>query len=96
MRVLERTADRVVLTAENVTPIRVAVVTVFEPGALQVASVLQRDGEGTWGFYEITRAGAGSSSLVTSYGSSYLNRLEAMRRYLAGVPTDRDPPVAPR
>jgi len=96
MRVLERTADRVVLTAENITPIRVAVVTVFEPGALQVASVLQRDGEGTWNFYEITRAGAGSSSLVASYGSSYLNRLEAMRRYLAGIPTDRDPPVAPR
>ncbi|WP_428666834.1 hypothetical protein [Reyranella sp.] len=37
----------------------------------------------------------GSSSLVAGYGSSYLNRLEAMRRYLAGVPTDRNPPVAP-
>jgi hypothetical protein len=96
LRVLERTADRVVLATENVTPIRVAVVTVFEPGALQIASVLQRDGEGMWDLYEITRAGPGSSSLVTGYGSSYLNRLEAMRRYLVGVPTDRDPPVAPR
>jgi hypothetical protein len=40
--VLERTADRVVLTAENVTPIRVAVVTLSAPGALQVASMLRR------------------------------------------------------
>jgi hypothetical protein len=70
LRVLERTADRVVLTTENVTPIRVAVVTIFEPGALQVASVLQRNGEGTWDLYEITRASAGSSSLVAGYGSS--------------------------
>jgi hypothetical protein len=96
MRVLERSADRVVLTAENVSPIRLAVVTIFEPGALQIGSVLQRDGEGTWDLYEITRAGSNSSSFVAGYGSSYLNRLEAMRRYLAGLPTDRDPPVAPR
>ena len=82
--------------SENVTPIRVAVVTVFEPGALQIASVLQRDGEGMWDLYEITRAGAESNSFVSGYGSSYLNRLDAMRRYLAGLPTDRDPPVAPR
>ena len=96
LRVLERTSERMVLATENVTSIRLAVVTIFEPGALQIASVLQRDGEGAWDLYEITRAGAGSSSFVTGYGSSYLNRLEAMRRYLAGLPTDRDPPVAPR
>jgi hypothetical protein len=95
LRVVERSADRLVVATENLTPIRVALVTIFEPGALQVATVLQRDGPDTWSFYEITRAGAGSSSFVAGYGSSYLNRLEAMRRHLAGVPTDRDPPVAP-
>jgi hypothetical protein len=95
LRVVERTDDRLVVATENVTPIRVALVTIFEPGALQVATVLQRDSADTWSLYEITRAGADSSSFVTGYGSSYLNRLEAMRRHLAGVPTDRDPPVAP-
>lgn len=38
---------------------------------------------------------AESSSFVSGYGSSYLNRLDAMRRHLAGLPTDREPPVAP-
>jgi hypothetical protein len=95
-RVVDRTADRLVATTENLTPIRIAMITIFEPGALQIATVLQRQAGDTWDLYEITRAGANSNSFVSGYGSAYLNRLEAMRRHLAGVPTDRDPPVAPR
>lgn len=95
LRVVERNDQRIVLTAENLSPIRVAFVTIFEPYSLQVATVLQRAGNNVWDLYEITRAGAASSSFVSGYGSSYLNRLDAMRRHLAGLPTDRDPPVAP-
>jgi hypothetical protein len=60
-----------------------------------MATVLSNDGPNAWSFYAISRAGADSSSFVAGYQSSYLNRLEAMRRYLAGLPTDRDPPIAP-
>ena len=38
------TIQRIVLTSENVTPIRIAFVTIFEPRSLQVATVLQRAG----------------------------------------------------
>ncbi|SKA37727.1 hypothetical protein SAMN02745126_05946 [Enhydrobacter aerosaccus] len=95
LRVLEHSADRLVLETENVTPIRVAIVTLFEPAALQVATFLQRLDGDVWGLYEITRASADSSSMVAGYQSSYLNRLEAIRRLLAGQPLDRDPPIAP-
>jgi hypothetical protein len=95
LHVVSRNDFRIVLTSENVTPIRIAIMTLFEPQSLQLATVLQRSGPDTWELYEITRAGAESNSFVSGYGSSYLNRLEAMRRYLAGLPTDRDPPVAP-
>jgi hypothetical protein len=95
LHVVEHTAERIVLTTENVTAIRAAIVTLFEPGALQVATILSRDGPDMWSLYEISRAGADSSSFVAGYQSSYLNRLEAMRRHLAGLPTDRDPPIAP-
>ena len=94
-RLVERTPEQLVVATENLTPIRVALLTIFEPGALQIATVLQRDSADTWNLYEITRAGASSSSFVAGYGSSYVNRLDAMRRHLAGVPTDRDPPAAP-
>ncbi len=93
LRVLAHTDTRLVLATENVTPIK-ALVTMFEPGALQVASFLERAGPDVWQLYEITRAGAASSSLAGN-ASAYLNRLEAMRRYLADLPTDRDPPLAP-
>jgi len=96
LRVVERSADRLVLTTENVTPIRAAIVTLFEPGALQAATILGRDGPDSWSLYEISRASAESSSFVASHQGSYLNRLEAMRRHLAGLPTDRDPPIAPQ
>jgi hypothetical protein len=96
VRVLEHTRDRLVLLTENVTPIRVAVVTLFEPGALQVGSFLDHEESDGWKLYEITRAGAASNFVVAGYPSSYLNRLDAMRRYIVGLPTDRDPPIAPQ
>jgi hypothetical protein len=95
LHVVEHGPQRIILTTENVTAIRAALVTLFEPGALQMAMVLSNDGPNAWNFYEISRAGADSSSFVAGYQSSYLNRLEAMHRYLAGLPTDRDPPIAP-
>lgn len=95
LRVLEHDTDRLVLETENVSPIRIAIVTLFEPGALQVATWLQRLDGDVWGLYEITRASAGSSSMVAGYQSSYLNRLEAVRRLLSGEPTDHEPPIAP-
>ncbi len=94
LRALEHSADRLVLETENVSPIRVAIVTLFEPGALQVATFLERLDADTWGLYEITRASADSSAMVAGYMSSWLNRLEAIRRLLAGQPTDGAPPIA--
>lgn len=93
MRVLARTENRLVMATENVTPISLAVFTLFPPNALQIVTFLDRDGDG-WAFYAMTRAASDSNSMVASYQSAYLNRLEAMRRVLAGLPTDRDPPIA--
>jgi hypothetical protein len=71
------------------------IVTLFQPGALQVVSFLHREQSDTWDLYMITRAAETSSAVVAGYRSAYLNRLEAMHRFLANVPTDRDPPIAP-
>ena len=96
MRVLERSSQRMVVATENVTPIRLAILTTFEPGALQTVTFLQKEAGNSWSTYQITRVGAGGSSMVLGYKSSFLNRLEAVRRYLAGQPTDGLPPIAPR
>jgi hypothetical protein len=87
LTVLDRTPDNLVVATENVTPIRVAIVTLFQPGALQVVSFLHREQPDTWDLYMITRAAEASSSAVAGYRSAYLNRLEAMHRFLMCRPT---------
>ena len=91
LRVVEHGPDRAVVTSQNIRPIRVAFVTIFEPGALQYETYIERVGPGLYHLYQIARVGMASSSLAASYSSSYANRLEALRRYLAGLPTDGAP-----
>ncbi len=92
-RVVEKAAEGAVVTTENVGPIRILIVTAFAAGALQLATFIRPAAPGLWHLYQITRVGADSSSLVADYEGSYLNRLDAFRRYLAGEPTDRLPPL---
>lgn len=49
MTVRQRTADRVEIATENVSPIRFAMTTLFEPGALQTVTFLDRRGPDQWG-----------------------------------------------
>lgn len=94
LRILERTPARAVVASENVTPIRTALVTAFDPGALQSVTFLDRRGSGVWSYYQIVRAGQGASSLALGSEASYVNRAAALYRYVAGIPTDQEPPIA--
>jgi hypothetical protein len=96
LSVLDRSDRRMVVATENVSPIKIAFLTAFEPGALQTVTFVQKDEGGGWSTYQITRVGGGGSSIAAKYKGSFLNRLEAVRRYLAGQPTDQAPPLASR
>jgi hypothetical protein len=92
--VLASTADRFVLASENVTPIRGILMTAFEPGALQSVTFVERCGPATWGYYQVIRGTDGASTLALGAESSYVNRLAALYRDMAGIPTDSEPPAA--
>jgi hypothetical protein len=94
LTVLERTADRFVLASENVTPIRGILTTAFEPGALQSVTFVDRRGPATWGYYQVIRATEGANSMALGAESSYVNRLNALYRDMAGIPTDSEPPAS--
>lgn len=94
MTVHERSADRIVVGTENMTPIRMLMLTAFEPGALQTVAFLERRGPGQWGYYHAIRATEGASAVALGKDASYLNRLAALYRHAAGIPTDQEPPVA--
>jgi hypothetical protein len=89
-------AERIVLEMANVSPMRWLAFTIVPPGGMQTLYILDHQSDGSWQFYSLTRivnASSFLSQLVT--GPSYVNRAVAMYRYIAGIPTDRDPPAMP-
>ena len=94
-RVLENTAERVVLASDNVTPIRRFLFTLFKPGAFQSLLVIQRVSPGIFGTFILHRSGEGTNSLAAGHDKSYVNRAVALFRQLAGIKTDQEPPAAP-
>lgn len=93
-RVLLVERDRVMLVRENVTPVKMMLVTVFEPGDLQTAYFLERRAPGVWGFYSLTRTRMASSLMPVGDEGSYINRAVAFYRHIAAIPTDQEPPAS--
>lgn len=94
LKVGQRTADKVELMTENLTPIKYAMFTIFEPGALRTATFIERHGPETWGYYQAIGVGEGSDFIAVRSASPYINRLTALYRYMAGLPTNGSPPAA--
>ncbi len=95
LTVRERTENKVELATENVTAVRYSIFTVFEPRALQTATFIERRGPNEWGYYQTIGVGEGADFIALRSPSPYLNRLAAFYRYMSGIPTDSQPPVAP-
>ncbi len=96
LRVKDVEPERIVLEMTNVLPLRWFTFTLVPAGDMQTLYFLGRRSDGSWQFYSVTRVLNASSilaHLVT--GPSYVNRAVAMYRYIASIPTDRDPPAAP-
>jgi len=93
-RLLGRRVDarRLIVASANLSPIRFLVFELFAPGALQAVHRLERLAPGVWGYYGVTAVRGGA---FDNESRSFVNRAAAYYRYLAGVPADRDPPLAP-
>ena len=92
MAVRESSPKRVVIATQNITPIRLFLVTLFEAGALQGVEFLERVSPGVWGVYLLARADEGST-LASGHDASFVNRAVAIYRHLARIPTDQEPPA---
>jgi uncharacterized protein DUF6675 len=91
LRVLEMRPGRLVIQTENVSAVRLLLLTLFGPGDIQVAYFLQRRSPGVWDYYSLTR----TNPRFGGHVASYINRAVAAYRHIAGIPTDRDPPLVP-
>jgi hypothetical protein len=93
-RVLAVDRERLAMTSENQTPVKMMVVTLFDVGDLQTAYFLERRSPGVWNFYSLTRTRMASSLIPIGGDASYINRAVAFYRLVAAIPTDQEPPAA--
>ncbi|MGI9414578.1 MAG: DUF6675 family protein, partial [Hyphomicrobiales bacterium] len=83
--IVDRTTDRIEIAVTNVTPARIALLTLFEPGGSDMRLSIERESEGRWTYYSLTRLSGSTLLARTALERSYANRAEAMFRYLAGA-----------
>jgi len=91
--IAEATSDRVALSIENVTTLKFMLMPLFHPGGIKFFGIIQRQPDGAWNYHSLVRIDAGATSMGPGDGSSYVNRAVAYYRYIAGIPTDQEPPA---
>lgn len=92
VRVLEKRPDRLVVTVDNASPVRLLLLTLFAPGDLQSTFFLERrSSDDVWAYYGLW--GIRTSALTSGHEGSSVNRAVAMFRHIAGIPTDQEPPA---
>lgn len=86
---------RIVFAHVNVTASFILLVRAIAPGEFETVYFLDHEAGGMWRYYSLTRFGGTERKLPEGPLASLINRSVAIYRYLAGVPTDREPPAAP-
>ena len=86
---------RIVVTTENVNPLKAFLVSLIGAGEFQNSYILEQQSDSTWHYYSTLRAGRGAYSLVIGgHDSSFINRAAALFRHVSGIATDSEPPLA--
>lgn len=91
LRVLASGGDRIAVTTENTSPVKLMLFTLFDPGELRAAYFLEHRGGGIWNLYALSTA-AGSSAAGNE--ASLINRAAAFYRHFSGMAGDARPPMA--
>lgn len=95
MRIRSVSPGRLVFDTENSSAVRYMLMPIFRPGAMQTITFLDRESQDVWRYYCIMRTSRNASLLTRGSEASSINRALAYYRYLAGIPTDKEPPSSP-
>lgn len=95
MRIRSVSPNRLVFDTENISTVRYFLMPLFRPGDMQSIYFLERESQDVWRYYGIVRTSKNASPLTAGNEASAINRAVAFYRYLAGIPTDKEPPSSP-
>jgi len=56
---------------------------------------LERESQDVWRYYSIAPTGKNANTLTSGHDASLINRVVTFYHYLAGIPTDKEPPTSP-
>jgi hypothetical protein len=91
MRVREDNPGRLVIETENVTSVRWLALTLLKAGGLHSVYFIEERSPGIWSYYSLTRI-AENGWRIAGHEKSYINRVVALYRHIAGIATDLEPP----
>jgi hypothetical protein len=95
MRLHALTEDHLSVEIENASAVRLYLLPIYRPGALQSWFFIDRLGPGLWGIYALARTVDTPGWLPGDARRSAANRALALYRHFIGDQTDREPPLAP-
>jgi hypothetical protein len=81
-RAMDAGQSRIAIAVENVASVRLMSITLFPPGSVQTVHILERQSDGGWGYYNLTRTRASSSLLSGGFAPSRVNRAVTFYRSL--------------
>ena len=94
LTVRERSPERLVITTRNVNKGRAYLVPVLDPGGLEGFFMVEREAGSIWSYYSLTRVHLLVPDAMAPPPKDHLNKAVALFRFLAGIPTDTEPPAA--
>jgi hypothetical protein len=83
--IVDRTDDGIEIAVTNVTPARMALLTLFEAGSSDMRLWIEREADEGWTYYSLARLSGSAMLARPALERSYANRATAMFHYLTGV-----------
>lgn len=94
-RVLEAGPDRLLLITRNIVPGQLMGFTIAEPGDIASMLALERAPDGVVRYYTLTTIRLGSMASALVADDAHVQRAIATFRFVAGLPSEEPPPMAP-
>ena len=97
MRIRSASPDSgLVFDTENISTICYLLMPLFSPGDMQSIYFFERESQDVWCYYSIVRMSKNACPLPAgNEAHPAINRAVAFYRYLASIPTDKEPPASP-
>ena len=92
IRAVDSSAGHLVFESDNISPVKLGPVTLFQPGDVRSVLFLDRLDDTTWAYFSLAVI---RHSSIAARDKSLINRQAAFYRFLTGQPPDKEPPLAP-